>query len=344
MRNLLKIASINLLILFSALLAIDALTAITLRKSSFKSISPIYHHGFIPGALYDEEWSPGVRIREKINAYGMRQTTSELPSKKILLKDYKSVVIGDSFAEGVGVPYDLTIPSILSSRYGPVANLGVRSHAPTLSEARLGFYRDKGLSPEVIIHIVDSSDIQDEYHYSRVEGFSSCHIPRLCHSLQSFIERCLGRLLSVQWSIRAWWWVQSGRWGNPNPYSWWGGRSSYYQQRDPFLGIKPHYFDDGLKLLTQSLARIHAVNPLSRYVVVVYPPRTIVSSRDVDNSRYKQFIKAIRNLALDRPGMSVCVPEIPLVDGGSRLYIPGDGHWNANGHLVVANHIIQHCI
>ena len=341
----LKLLIANSVVLISLLFAVDIIQSIVTRKSSFRSISPIYHHGFIPNAVYDEEWSPGLRIVEKINPHGMRQTLSEKASPPLKLNQYKTAVIGDSFAEGIGVPYQNTIPSLIPSIYGPVANLGVRSHSPSLSEARLNYYKSNGLDVDYIIHLVDSSDIQDEYHYSFVEGFKPCSLNIICNPIQAIAENYLGRLVSFQLGTRMIWWINSGRWGNPYPFSFWGGRSDYYQKRDPYISSIPFYFDSGKRNLLQSLSRIRSGSESAKYIIVLYPPLSLILKGDLGNEAYQSLISAVKELFLDDVGVTICLPEMSLLSGrADEMYIRGDGHWNSKGHQVVAEYIMNNCM
>ena len=298
----------------------------------------------MPSGLYKEEWVPGVLIEEYLNPHGMRANSSEDISPLVHLDQYKTVLIGDSFAEGVGVHRSQIIPSLLPSLFRPVANLGVRSHSPTLSLFRLRHYKYQGLNPEYIIHLIDSSDIQDEYHYAEVEGFFSCSILYVCPALQSLTERGLGRLYSAQIILRAIWWLSSQRYGNPDPFSVWGGRTAYYRSRDPYLPSKAPYFEKGLKLMLLSLSQIRKEFPRARYIPVVYPPSSIVVGGKLNNPQFNIVVSRILNLFKGDPGVAVCLPGESLISSGKKIYISGDSHWNAEGHKLIAKYISDRCI
>ena len=344
LKPLLRVAGINIATLAILLLIVDVLASISIKRDSFRAISPVYHHGFVPSGLYKEEWVPGTLIEERLNPYGMRSNSSEHDTSPVSLNQYKTVLIGDSFAEGVGVPKSQIIPSLLPPLYGPVANLGVRSHSPTLSLFRLLHYRDRGLNPKYIIHLIDSSDIQDEYHYSEVEGFFSCSFSFICPTIQALTERYFGRLYSTQILLRGIWWLNSKRYGNPDPFSVWGGRNAYYRSRDPYLPSKAPYFEKGLGLMLASIAQIRQVYPHAKYIPVVYPPYSIVVRRQSANPYFGLVLTSVQNLFKSDPGVTVCSPSEPLLLSGDSLYIRGDSHWNAKGHKLLAKYISDNCI
>jgi hypothetical protein len=108
-------------------------------------------------------------ISHEVN-YGMykyRICTSELSfriscSKKNNIKKYDFVFIGDSFTEGVGLPYEETFVGIFEDKTEyKVANLGVSGYSPYMYYNKLKEYVDLIKFDEVII-FVDISDIHDE--------------------------------------------------------------------------------------------------------------------------------------------------------------------------------------
>ena len=344
MRQYLRLVGLNLAVASFLILFVDVIASITVNRHSFRAISPVYHHGFVPFGFYREEWVPGSLIEEQINSYGMRANSSEGKYSQLKIDQYQTVLIGDSFAEGVGVPGSLTLPSLLPSSLGPIANLGVRSHSPTLSLLRLEHYKKIGLRPQYVIHLIDSSDIQDEYHYQDVEGFFSCSARYICPALQYLMERYMGRLYSAQILVRGVWWLHSKRFGNPNPFSVWGGRSNYYRLRNPYLPFKASYFERGLELMLSSVSKIRKVYPHSKYIPVVYPPRDIVASGSANNPYFNHVRTSIIELFRDDAGVTVCIPDRPLYLLGESLYIPQDTHWNARGHKHIAKYIADECI
>mgnify|MGYP001425542406 CR=1 FL=1 len=144
------------------------------NRTSARVINPFFHHGFIPNRKFKHEWEKGVVIEEIINKFGFRENITDINIEK--LSNYKTVILGDSFLEGVGLVNKNIIASLLKASYHPVANLAVSSFSPTLSKEKLNFFKKKGLKPQNIIHFIDISDIQDEYLYEHIEGFKPINL------------------------------------------------------------------------------------------------------------------------------------------------------------------------
>ena len=112
-----------------------------------------------------------ISIEANYGIYKYKICTNELSirtncSKKNNIKKYDFVFLGDSFTEGVGLPYEETFVGIFENktRY-KVANLGVSGYSPYMYYNKLKEYVDLIKFEEVII-FVDISDIHDELKLS----------------------------------------------------------------------------------------------------------------------------------------------------------------------------------
>jgi hypothetical protein len=86
-------------------------------------------------------------------------------------KDYDVAFIGDSFTEGVGLPYEKTFVGLVAELSGKkIANLAVASYSPSIYYSKLKYYLDRGYKFKEVIVLIDISDIQDEGVYYRLEG------------------------------------------------------------------------------------------------------------------------------------------------------------------------------
>ena len=82
-------------------------------------------------------------------------------SRRILL-------IGDSFTEGIGQPFENTFAGLLAQEGAKRANkveflnAGVASYSPTIYYAKIKYLLDKGLQFDEVVLLSDSSDVEDE--------------------------------------------------------------------------------------------------------------------------------------------------------------------------------------
>ena len=90
--------------------------------------------------------------------------------KKPSQSTYRVAVIGDSFTEGVGLPYEQTFVGVLDKELNKdyqVLNLGVSSYAPSVYQKKVEYWISKGLEIDELIVMVDLSDIEDEAYFYR---------------------------------------------------------------------------------------------------------------------------------------------------------------------------------
>jgi hypothetical protein len=172
-----RIALINFSILIGLyLLAELALHIISpdsnplLAKSGCGIPDPVYNHTLKPKCDEFEYWGTR-RYRLLTNSLGFRDASNrDVP----LSTDRKRIVfIGDSFTEGIGVPYQETFVGRFASAFPDfdVLNAGVVSYSPSVYFEKLKYLLDLGLRFDEVIVYVDISDIQDEaVNYSSDEN------------------------------------------------------------------------------------------------------------------------------------------------------------------------------
>jgi lysophospholipase L1-like esterase len=126
-----------------------------------------YHHGLRPNYSTDgADW--GGQYAFRTNSLGfkdakVRHVPLEHDGKRI-------VVIGDSFTEGVGVPYEDTFAGKLGAALAPegteVLNAGVQSYTPVIYYRKIKYLlEEKGLKFDELIVAIDESDFTNELSY-----------------------------------------------------------------------------------------------------------------------------------------------------------------------------------
>ena len=146
-----------------------------LRKPPVKPVaehrepSPYYHHGLRPNAAVMDTF--GDRQYPFFsNSLGMRDVSiREVSARKTRPR---LLLIGDSFTEGVGLPWEKTFAGLLAAGLEKagveVLNSGVNSYCPILIQGRLRYlFEQKGLEVDRVVVLVDISDIMQELTYRR---------------------------------------------------------------------------------------------------------------------------------------------------------------------------------
>jgi hypothetical protein len=127
---------------------------------------PVFNHTLRPNFSGPDHWFPTVYFL-KTNSLGFKDlAVRDVP----MASDRKRIVfIGDSFTEGVGLPYEETFVGRFAAAFPEldVLNAGVVSYAPSVYYEKIKYYLDAGLKFDEAIVYIDISDIQDEaMHYS----------------------------------------------------------------------------------------------------------------------------------------------------------------------------------
>jgi hypothetical protein len=130
---------------------------------------PVFHHTFRPNFAGPRAHGP-IQYRFATNSLGFADQAPRfipLSSPK-----YRILFLGDSFTEGVGLPYDQTFVGLfgamLDDNHFQVLNAAVSSYSPRLYYLKLKYFLDRGLKIDELFVFVDISDIQNEAVYARL--------------------------------------------------------------------------------------------------------------------------------------------------------------------------------
>jgi len=312
--------------------------------------SDLYHHDLRPNvSVEDEVWGPR-RSPYRTNSLAFRdRAVREVP----LRSDRPRIVfIGDSFTEGVGVPYADSfvgrVDSALAPRGVEVMNAGVISYCPVIYYRKVKhLLEDVGLRFDLLAVYIDIGDIQDEVTYKldadqNVRPRAARRVAELAADqakggrgffrfprLKRFLDRN-----SLLWS-RAYV-------GLERLFPMEGNRAGLWTVDDGFYEA---YGREGLETAREDMDRLRDVLrahgiPL---VVAVYPWPDQVLHHDRD-SRQASFWR--RWAADNGAGFIDYFPR--FIDAGAprevlgRYYIPGDVHWNEAGHGLIADGFLEY--
>ncbi len=321
------------------------------NRTSARVINPFFHHGFIPNRKFRHEWVKGEVIEEVINKFGFRENITDKNIEK--LSNYKTVILGDSFLEGVGVENKNIIASLLKSSYHPVGNLAVSSHSPSISKARLNYFKKKGLKPKNIIHFVDISDIQDEYLYEVIHGFKPINLGIANYVLEFINKTSIAKSISYKSLLKGVWILNTS-----NPIkkliniiftldiyvNYPGGKDILFKERNPFISLnEPFYYEFGKRKLLREINELAANND-GLYILVIYPYPSTLNIKDGDPGfiRLQNFRKELKKVIEKFDNASFCdLNQFQFLD---KDFIKNDIHWNENGQIKVSKYINNYCL
>lgn len=136
--------------------------------------NPYYHHGLEPNQDFTETWGD-YRYRLVTNSLGFKDATSrtipyDTNKRRVLF-------IGDSFTEGVGIPYEKTFVGLVDKRVDhdkiDILNGAIVSYSPKLYFNKVKYLLDKNYKINDLYVFIDISDIFNELEYELFESQNS---------------------------------------------------------------------------------------------------------------------------------------------------------------------------
>ena len=119
---------------------------------------PIYHHGFRGNVIYNEAKGFEGNFSLCTDNHGFKYHCNKLRKKK-----FDFAFIGDSFVEGVGLPYKDTFVGIYEKKSKKsVANLGVTSYGTKIYLSKINFLLKNDYHFDHVVVFIDVSDLFDD--------------------------------------------------------------------------------------------------------------------------------------------------------------------------------------
>jgi len=327
------------------------MTARITGQSTLRQPDPHFHHSLRPMVEEVEEFGPIIR-KYATNSLGLKdRTTREVPLAK---SDYRILLLGDSFTEGIAIPFEDTWAGLLDSRLKAegveILNAGVVSYSPKLYYYKLKHLLETlGLEVSEVMIFVDPSDIADELLYTSFEPvdkdgddfWNSTYSTRR-KPLKWFEYSLLYRTLQRERGFDPWKATEFVDKQNGNRFLFWNKRTEWITSEAMFeawgqkgLAIARDYMQRCISLCAK-----HNL-PLT---IGIYPWPAMIAD-GLQRNRYRQ---EWRNFATKHN-----LPIIDLFDDlipddaaerrrlAKALAIEDDDHYNESGHRLWADVILK---
>ncbi len=324
-----------------------------------------YHHGLLPNFSTDgAQWGGNYPFRT--NSLGFKD--AKVRDVPLVPSGKRIVVIGDSFTEGVGVPYEETFTGKLGAALAPegveVLNAGCQSYTPVIHYRKIKFLLDDvGLKFDELIVAIDQSDAQNEGDYELVDDVVR---PRL---FRDRIAEVLKTNSIVLWTLLD---AALGQRGFTELHN--AGRGGVTAGEAAKLGSDaeieaalrklacigfpvgawPHdeklyreFGERGIKSMTAYMDRLLALLktkgiPLT-VVVYPWPDQIVAGETDCKHERFWRDWCAKNGVRFADafPKFEIGCPWRRRAEILDAYYVPGDTHFNAEGHRLVAEAILE---
>jgi lysophospholipase L1-like esterase len=336
-------------LLAGALLPRPGVTAARLggiRRDGARRYDARYHHGFGPGVRFRERWGgPDETYPIVTNQLGLRdaderEVPAYTPKRRILF-------LGDSFVEGIGVPYEETFVGIVDRRLGrerfDVLDAGVSGASPKLYFYKLKFLlEDAGLKVDDLYVFIDTSDAHNEIEFEDWEPGTPPYRepPRPGRTWETLRRWSYLADLAWQGVVR---WRERDRVAAARRLD-----DEMYEMFDPEVQARwgrraLGHLDDYVQRLLD-LCKDHGIR--ANLVIFPHPFHIEVGTRAAKWSGFWRRVAERNQVPL--------LDLFPLFVGqeegeaaaqrravAERFFIPGDIHWNAAGHELVAEQILH---
>ena len=345
------------------ILLLDALAGALFNPpddNSFRCTSPYYHHDFLPNQNAETQWGT-QRYRVFTNSLGFRDgTVRDVP---LASKQKRMLLLGDSFIEGMGVPYESSVAGILGASLQAdgteVLNAAALSYSPKLYFLKTRYLiEQKHLTFNEMYVFIDISDPHDEIIYKYWEPGSVSAFASGLRALNKFSQRhsflygywaarrrlndekAINNVFPAEGSADARFWLQDlkeyMRRAEPEKdrFLWPNKQSALEEWGKEGLSLCAQYMTEIRKLCTQ-----HGI----RLTIVVYPTPYQLTSGNLSGipvTFWRTFAEEqhIGFLNLFPAFIGSEPPETVY----AKYFIKGDIHWNEAGNRHVAEAVLQH--
>ena len=306
---------------------------------------PEYHHGLAAKRVTTDEWGT-LEYPVTTNSLGFKDaTTRDVPLQPA---GERIMFMGDSFTEGIGVPYEQTwvgrVDKALSAQGIAVLNGGVASYCPKTVYYKTKALLARGLRLTAIVFFIDVSDMADDLIFNDFvptnkdaddvwTGRYEKTPTRPTFTQFSLIYRTLlKRWNQDPWKLTLFTDARTGErfvLDNQERETWTRGRQPVWL---PAAEGSVAYYVSKLA----ALCNAHRIT----FEVAIYPWPPEIEANDA-HSRYRNFwLKYCAEQHLSCYDLhDPFFPADPALRQQLLVqdFIPNDVHWSAAGHQVVAS-------
>jgi len=344
---------------------ISALIFISKKEETFRINHSYFHHGLKPNIETTTTWNAKDYYTFVTNSKGFRD--KKVRKVELNNKKHRIVLIGDSHTEGVGVEYENSFAGILNSNVDTtkieILNAGVVGYSPKLYYLKIKYLIEEiGLNFDELFVFVDISDIQNELVYANfnpekksVKGIYSIKLKSFLGTY-SFIYHCISS--SIEGKRRKEFYKKRNKISeNPRTdlyYSFFDEFSdNELIQNEDFHSIGTWYLDKkifdkwGRKGLILAKWHMVALADLCKYhgikmTISIHPWPIQIVAQDWNSIQVQFWEKFASDYDVNFINFfPILQKKSETINTIKEYYFSGDVHFNAKGHILIANELIK---
>lgn len=346
------------LVILLFVLCIDGLVGLILIPRNFDAFRvphPYFHHGLKANWHEQAQWG-GELYPMYTNSLGFRDNSSRTIQPQTTQK--RTLLIGDSFTEGIGLPYPQTFAGLLQKELKKqnieLLNAAVVSYSPKLYYLKIKYLLEKQkLSFDRLLVFIDISDIQNEISYRDFSPQPFNFWPMTLYYSKrflkghSFLYYSINRLLTSREDALTAGAVQDGIFPCFAETDKKMLRDQVFQDTCARWTIDQKVFkaygQTGLSLAIQNMQKLVDLCKQHRItlLIAVYPWPDQIFYRDLDSIQVKAWQQfAFQNSITLIDLFPAFITEQRARDVYAQYFLPRDVHWNARGHQLVAQKVL----
>jgi hypothetical protein len=293
--------------------------------------SALYHHDLRPDFVGVDDWNGHV-YRMATNSLGFKDAAP----RTVPLRDprHRILFLGDSFTEGLGVPFEETFPALLWDRLGrdrtEILNAGVMFYTPKLEALKLAYLVEAvGLLVQEVVLLVDISDPMNELTFADWKPGPLPFSARYWLKRHSYLGHLVLDKVKEPDPVAARLWPDGSdarelyEWTlRPDQVERWAGRG---------LRLAAGHVDEMVEL-----CRRHAI----RLTLTVYPWPYHLSMKDRDSIQLHFWRDYAAAHGIDF--VDLWSAFFDRARPGQGNFLAHDVHWSPAGHRLVADLLYEH--
>jgi hypothetical protein len=313
------------------------------KDAGIRVKDPFYHHGYKPNKKVMVKWGES-RYLLVSNSLGLRDSSTR--NVDLTSNAYRIVFIGDSFTEGMGLPYEQTFTGLISdgekNKGVEIFNAGMVSYSPKLYYLKVKYLLEIGFKFDELYVLPDISDVQDEIIYQDFvpEELVASKGP-IGRGLEYFTNEIL---FSKSYYFRLFRGSREGE--SAGASNIWVSEQDYVKARSAWLTDANEYGRWGrlgLLLAKKHMLKLYELCERRgiKMNLVVYPWPEQIKAGNLDSVWVEQWREFCGDKKINFINLFPDFINSRSKDILKSYFIENDVHWSAEGHKYVAKQLIE---